>query len=112
VTLDVKPWDDETDMKALEDSVRSIQQDGLVWGVSKLVPVGYGIRKLQIILVVGTCFWHDFFTELTTTKIYSKFPPEDEKVSLDELQEKIAEFEDYVQSTDIAAMQSTPLIGF
>lgn len=31
---------------------------------------------------------------------------EDEKVSTDELQEKIAEFEDYVQSTDIAAMQS------
>lgn len=34
---------------------------------------------------------------------------EDEKVSTDELQEKIAEFEDYVQSTDIAAMQSTCL---
>lgn len=31
---------------------------------------------------------------------------EDEKVSTDELQEKIAEFEDFVQSTDIAAMQS------
>ena len=31
---------------------------------------------------------------------------EDEKVSLDELQEKIQENEDYVQSTDIAAMQS------
>ena len=25
VTLEVKPWDDETDMKALEESVRSIQ---------------------------------------------------------------------------------------
>lgn len=42
VTLDVKPWDDETDMKALEESVRSIQQDGLVWGASKLVAIGYG----------------------------------------------------------------------
>lgn len=31
---------------------------------------------------------------------------EDELVSTDELQEQIAEFEDYVQSTDIAAMQS------
>ena len=28
VTLEVKPWDDETDMKALEDSVRSIEMDG------------------------------------------------------------------------------------
>jgi elongation factor 1-beta len=42
VTLEVKPWDDETDMKALEDSVRSIEQDGLVWGNSKLVAIGYG----------------------------------------------------------------------
>ncbi|KAJ7630087.1 hypothetical protein DFH06DRAFT_1224855 [Mycena polygramma] len=82
VTLDVKPWDDETDMEALEKSVRSIEKDGLLWGNSKLVAIGYGIRKLQITLVV-----------------------EDEKVSLDELQEQIAEFEDYVQSTDVAAMQ-------
>jgi elongation factor 1-beta len=70
--------DDETDMKALEAGVRSIEKDGLVWGGSKLVPVGYGIRKLQINLVV-----------------------EDEKVSLDELQEEIQEQEDYVQSTDV-----------
>lgn len=32
--------------------------------------------------------------------------PEDELVSLDELQEKLTEFEDYVQSSDVAAMQS------
>ncbi|QIX01405.1 hypothetical protein AMS68_006922 [Peltaster fructicola] len=82
VTLDVKPWDDETDMKALEESVRSIEKDGLVWGASKLVAVGFGIKKLQINLVV-----------------------EDEKISLDELQEEIDGFEDYVQSSDIAAMQ-------
>jgi len=82
VTMDVKPWDDETDMKALEESVRSIEQEGLVWGASKLVPVGYGVRKLQINLVV-----------------------EDDKVSIDDLQEKIAEFEDYVQSSDVIAMQ-------
>ena len=53
VTLEVKPWDDETDMKALEESVRSIEQPGLVWGASTLVAVGYGIKKLQITLVVG-----------------------------------------------------------
>jgi elongation factor 1-beta len=74
--------DDETDMKELEAGVRAIEQDGLVWGGSKLVAVGFGIKKLQINLVV-----------------------EDEKVSLDDLQDKIAELEDYVQSSDIAAMQ-------
>ncbi len=31
---------------------------------------------------------------------------EDDLVSLDELQEKVAEFEDYVQSSDVVAMQS------
>ena len=82
MTLDVKPWDDETDMAALEAAVRSIEQEGLVWGLSKLVAIGYGIKKLQITLVI-----------------------EDELVSLDDLQEKIAEFEDFVQSTDVQAMQ-------
>ena len=50
----MKPWDDETDMAKLEESIRSIEWDGLVWGASKLVPIGYGIKKLQITLVVGT----------------------------------------------------------
>lgn len=80
VLLDVKPWDDETDMKKMEEQVRTIVMDGLVWGASKLVPVGYGINKLQIMCVI-----------------------EDDKVSTDELTEKIEAFEDFVQSTDIAA---------
>ncbi|KAL8854646.1 MAG: hypothetical protein Q9221_000681 [Calogaya cf. arnoldii] len=82
VTLDVKPWDDETDMKQLEENLRSIEKDGVKWGASTLVPLAFGIKKLQITLVV-----------------------EDEKVSLDDLQEQIAEDEDHVQSTDVAAMQ-------
>uniref|UniRef100_A0A646QEG8 EF-1b n=1 Tax=Hemiscolopendra marginata TaxID=943146 RepID=A0A646QEG8_9MYRI len=80
VVLDVKPWDDETDMKVMEGKVRSIQCDGLIWGASKLVPVGYGIHKLQIGCVV-----------------------EDEKVSIDCLSEEIQGFEDVVQSVDVAA---------
>jgi elongation factor 1-delta len=52
VLLDVKPWDDETDMKQLEESVRSITMDGLVWGSSKLVPVAFKIKKLQIQCVI------------------------------------------------------------
>ncbi|TKY73633.1 Elongation factor 1-delta [Spatholobus suberectus] len=52
VLLDVKPWDDETDMKKLEESVRSVQMDGLLWCASKLVPVAYGIKKMQIKLTI------------------------------------------------------------
>ncbi|KAI9237958.1 hypothetical protein MVEG_03078 [Podila verticillata NRRL 6337] len=81
-TLDVKPWDDETDMVALEAHVRAITMDGLLWGQSKLVPIGYGIKKLQINCVI-----------------------EDELVSLDVLEEKIMEGEDFIQSMDMAAMQ-------
>jgi elongation factor 1-beta len=54
VTFEVKPWDDETDMVALENAVRSIEMDGLVWGASKLVAVGYGIKKLQVTIVIGS----------------------------------------------------------
>merc|ERR1711872_1209689 len=31
IVLDVKPWDDETDMVEVERLVRTIEMDGLVW---------------------------------------------------------------------------------
>uniref|UniRef100_A0A0E0AML9 Translation elongation factor EF1B beta/delta subunit guanine nucleotide exchange domain-containing protein n=1 Tax=Oryza glumipatula TaxID=40148 RepID=A0A0E0AML9_9ORYZ len=52
VLLDVKPWDDETDMTKLEEAVRNVKMEGLLWGASKLVPVGYGIKKLQIMMTI------------------------------------------------------------
>lgn len=36
ILLDVKPWDDETNMEEMEKNVRSIEMDGLVWGACKL----------------------------------------------------------------------------
>lgn len=47
---------------------------------AKLVEIAFGIKKLQIMCVV-----------------------EDDKVSVDALVETLQEFEDYVQSVDIAA---------
>src|SRR2546421_4453032 len=76
-------------MKELEANVRGIEKDGLVWGASKFVAVGFGIKKLQINLVI-----------------------EDEKISLDELQEQIAEDEDHVQSTDIVRDQTSDISDF
>ena len=69
----MKPWDDETDLAEMEKLVRSITMDGLLWGSSKLVAVGYGIKKLQITCVV-----------------------EDDKVGTDDLEDKITGFEDLV----------------
>ncbi|RYR40570.1 hypothetical protein Ahy_A09g046317 isoform F [Arachis hypogaea] len=72
VLMDIKPWDDETDMKKLEEAVRA-----------KLVPVGYGIKKLQIMLTIV-----------------------DDLVSVDSLIEEQLTAEpinEYVQSCDIVA---------
>lgn len=62
-------------MVKMEEEVRKIGTDGLLWGASKLVPLAYGIRKLQISCVV-----------------------EDEKVSIDWLTEEIEKIEDYVSA--------------
>lgn len=70
-------------MAALEAAVRGIEKDGLVWGASQLVPIGFGIKKLQINIVV-----------------------EDEKVSTIELQEEIEGFEEYVQSSDVVSLRT------
>lgn len=82
VMLDIKPWDDETDLEAMLAAVKGIEIDGLTWGSFQWIPVGYGIKKLQINLVI-----------------------EDEKVSLTDLQSLIEEDEDHVQSTDCVLMQ-------
>merc|ERR1712110_1048338 len=82
ITLDVKPFDDETDLDALAAKIKSeIVMDGLVWGGKhEKKPLAFGIFKLVVTAVV-----------------------EDEKVSTDDLTEKIEEYEDEVQSDDIAA---------
>ena len=80
VKLDIKPWDDETDLKEMERLVRAIEMEGLVWGQFQLAPVAYGVKKLVASCVI-----------------------EDDKVSTNDLEEKIQAFEDYVQSVDIVA---------
>jgi len=82
ITLDVKPFDDETDLDALAKKIKSeIVMDGLVWGAKhEKKPLAFGIFKLVVTAVV-----------------------EDDKVSTDDLTEKIGEYEDEVQSVDIAA---------
>jgi len=82
IILDVKPWDDETDLGEMEKCIRTIEKEGLLWGKAEKKPIAYGIFKLTISAVV-----------------------EDDKVSVDWMEEKITEFEDYVQSVDIAAFQ-------
>jgi len=81
VVIDIKPFDSETDLAALEKKVREIAMDGLLWGICQKEPVAYGVFKLRMGAVI-----------------------EDDKVGLDDLQEQIEEIED-VQSTDILSFQ-------
>jgi len=74
VMFEVKPLDDTTDLDVVYKRIIDIKLDGLVWGADmKKVPVAFGIFKLIVVCVV-----------------------EDEKVSVDDVQEKIEAFEDAV----------------
>merc|ERR1711974_586896 len=79
VVLDVKPEDSDTDMAALEASIRELKIDGLEWKAGELKPIAFGLKLLRISLVI-----------------------EDDKVSMDDVQEEIEKLES-VQSTDIFA---------
>ena len=78
--FEVKPADSETDLDKVAQNIFKIKMEGLYWKTEyKKEPVAFGIFKLIIGVTV-----------------------EDEKVSVDGLQEKIEEFEE-VQSVDILA---------
>eukprot|EP00455_Lapot_gusevi_P049053 TRINITY_DN687_c0_g3_i5.p1 TRINITY_DN687_c0_g3~~TRINITY_DN687_c0_g3_i5.p1 ORF type:complete len:140 (-),score=84.14 TRINITY_DN687_c0_g3_i5:47-436(-) len=79
ILLEIKPLEAETDMKELEDAVRSIEREGLLWGASRLEDVAYGVKKLVMSMVVV-----------------------DDLVSVDDIEEAIQSIE-LVQSTDIRA---------
>eukprot|EP01106_Pelomyxa_sp_JSP_P014589 TRINITY_DN46_c0_g1_i1.p1 TRINITY_DN46_c0_g1~~TRINITY_DN46_c0_g1_i1.p1 ORF type:complete len:256 (+),score=98.30 TRINITY_DN46_c0_g1_i1:69-836(+) len=80
VVFDVAPCDDETDMADLEKVVRDIAMEGLLWGKSELVPVAFGIKKLQIVAIIV-----------------------DDLVSTDAIEEELTQHEDVIQSVDIVS---------
>mmetsp|Transcript_72423 Transcript_72423/g.100420 ORF Transcript_72423/g.100420 Transcript_72423/m.100420 type:complete len:259 (-) Transcript_72423:64-840(-) len=81
IVWDVKPWGPEIDLDAMAAEILKIEQDGLLWKTAyRKEPVAFGVFKL----VIGATV-------------------EDEKVSTDDLQEKIEALEEMVQSVDIVA---------
>ncbi|CAN0034686.1 unnamed protein product [Phaeothamnion confervicola] len=82
IVLEVKPWEAEADLVGLFNKIVAVKIDGLVWGEAyKLVPVAFGVKKLVISCVV-----------------------EDEKVGVEDITDAIEQFEDDVQSVDMATM--------
>ena len=82
VMLEVKPMDDQVDLDKLAQKIfKDITQEGLFWKTEyKKEPVAFGIFKL----ICG-------------------FSCEDEKVSVDDIVERIEDIEDMVQSVEIQA---------
>ncbi len=81
ILFEVKPYEAETDLDALAKKILAIEMDGLFWKTEyKKEPIAYGVHKLIIGCVI-----------------------EDDKIPVDDLQEKIEAFEDEVQSVDIAS---------
>eukprot|EP00349_Pseudokeronopsis_sp_Brazil_P000068 CAMPEP_0202956260 /NCGR_PEP_ID=MMETSP1396-20130829/769_1 /ASSEMBLY_ACC=CAM_ASM_000872 /TAXON_ID= /ORGANISM="Pseudokeronopsis sp., Strain Brazil" /LENGTH=225 /DNA_ID=CAMNT_0049673191 /DNA_START=31 /DNA_END=708 /DNA_ORIENTATION=- len=79
VLFEVKPYEAETDLDQLAQQILKIEVDGCIWKTEyKKEPIAYGVNKLVIGCVI-----------------------EDDKVSTDDLQEKIEAFEELVQSVDI-----------
>jgi hypothetical protein len=59
IVLDVKPWDDTTDMKELEEKVRAIKMDGLEWkGMSCATRSCFS--RLSHIHSLFACLLHSF----------------------------------------------------
>lgn len=78
--FDVKPYEAETDLDELFKKIITIDMDGLVWKQdNKKEPIAYGVYKLVVGCVI-----------------------EDEKICVDDLVDKMMEYEDEVQSVDIA----------
>ena len=81
ILWEVKPWEAETDLDEMAKLILAISMDGLEWKTEyKKEPVAFGVFKIVIGAVV-----------------------EDEKVSTDDVQEKIEALEDFVQSVDIVS---------
>eukprot|EP01017_Pseudomicrothorax_dubius_P017122 TRINITY_DN19448_c0_g1_i1.p1 TRINITY_DN19448_c0_g1~~TRINITY_DN19448_c0_g1_i1.p1 ORF type:complete len:264 (+),score=110.71 TRINITY_DN19448_c0_g1_i1:53-844(+) len=83
IIFDVKVYEEDQDLDALAAKILALEIDGLLWKTEyKKIPVAYNIKKLQIGCTI-----------------------EDDKVSTDDLFEKITAWEDEVQSVDIVTFQ-------
>ncbi|CAM9634524.1 unnamed protein product [Discosporangium mesarthrocarpum] len=82
VVLEVKPWEAESDLKAVYAKIAQIEVPGLVWGEAfKEVPVAFGVKKLVVSCVI-----------------------EDDKVGVQDITDPIEALQDDVQSVDMTSM--------
>ena len=81
MVINIKPYDEETDLKALFKKIQATPVKGCKWSETcNICPLAYGICYLQISCVI-----------------------EDEVCSEDDVIDAITQFEDEVQSTEVAS---------
>ena len=81
MVINIKPYDEETDLKALFKKIQATQVKGCKWSETcNICPLAYGICYLQISCVI-----------------------EDEVCAEDDVIDAITQFEDEVQSTEVAS---------
>ena len=86
VIMEIKGWDKDQDLEALAKKIIStIKKDGLQWNTGyKLEEVAFGIKKLIIACLI-----------------------EDEKCSLQEIQDELESWTDDVQSVDVVSFNKS-----
>mmetsp|Transcript_21007 Transcript_21007/g.18336 ORF Transcript_21007/g.18336 Transcript_21007/m.18336 type:complete len:138 (-) Transcript_21007:130-543(-) len=83
VIFDVKVFEEDQDFDDLAKRILAIEVDGLMWRTQyNIIEIAYGMKKLQMGCTI-----------------------EDDKVSTDDLFDKIQEWDDEVQSCDIVSFQ-------
>ncbi|CAF2094610.1 unnamed protein product [Brassica rapa subsp. narinosa] len=86
VLIVIIPQDCQTNMKKLEERLRTIQMEGLIWGASKLVHVGYGVELLRIIATMPRNEKIDVFDVLVALVLIN---PNDEETDMKKLEETV-----------------------
>jgi len=81
IVIEVKPWDDETDMEEMKKHVLEISMPGLAWGKPEIREGEFtGVKKLCIAAVI-----------------------EDDVLHVEDLEERVTALDQWVQSMDIVA---------
>ncbi len=64
IIFDIKGWGEETDLEALAIRIKAVVIEGLNWGEGhQLVPLAFGIQKLQVSCVIPDTLLTDYITE-------------------------------------------------
>lgn len=84
IVLAIRPWSHEQDMDVMTTRITGMSTDGITWGATHVVDIGYGVRELHIAIVCDTSI-----------------------TSIDSLLEELLSMEDLISQVSITLWNST-----